>query len=142
LKFEPGDDVWLDIELTANTRCEKLSLTIYLKDERNIIIFDTSSERLGLPAFTLERGETKTLTVRLKLHLSRGSYDLGAHLYRYDIEKLYDQMFPLGRLIVVSPIDVGSGANLYPEFEIATATLSTVRSSRSPQLAMQAATIP
>jgi lipopolysaccharide transport system ATP-binding protein len=135
LTFQPGEDAWVDIDVTANTRCEKLSLTVYLKDERNIIIFDTSSERLGLPSFTLERGETRTLTLRLKLHLSRGSYDLGAHIYRYDIDKLYDRMFPVSKFIIVSPIDVGSGANLYPEFENNDALIPPARPNRIPQLA-------
>jgi len=115
MRFEPGDDVWLDIDVAANKRCEKLSLTIFLRDERNINIFDTSTERLGVPSFTLVAGETRTLTFRLKLHLARGAYHLGAHIYRYDIQRMYDHRYPMGKLFVTSTTDVGGVANLYPE---------------------------
>jgi lipopolysaccharide transport system ATP-binding protein len=141
-RFQAGDDVWLDIAVTANRPCERLSLAVYLKNDRNIESFYTSSVRLGLPPLTLDTGATKTFTFRLKLHLAGGTFHLGAQLYRYDFKitkigmheaalwHIYDDVFPLGRLFVNSPTDVGGVANLYPEIEVSNTEVSGDRSGR------------
>ena len=63
--FQAGDDVWLDVDVTANKRCERLSFAVFLRNRQNIEVFNTSTLRLGLPSLTLEAGETRTFTVHL-----------------------------------------------------------------------------
>jgi len=117
IRFEAGDDAWLEFEVKANRRSERLSLTVFLKDESDYLFFGTSTERLGHPAFTLDAGESVRCTFRLKLHLARGAFYVGAAVYRYDNEKTYDVRFPMGTLFVTSDKDVRGIANLYPEVE-------------------------
>ena len=127
--FKAGDDAWLDVEITANRRMERLSLAVSLRDARNIDVFYASMLRLGLPPFTLDAGETRTFTVHLKLHLAGGAFLVGTVVYSYGSEvhasadaesdagpfRYHDERFPLGTLLIDSPIDVGGLANLYPE---------------------------
>ena len=80
--FQAGDDVWLDVDVTANKRCERLSFAVFLRNRQNIEVFHTSTIRLGLPALTLEAGETRTFTVHLKLHLAGGRISY-RHTYIY-----------------------------------------------------------
>jgi ABC-type polysaccharide/polyol phosphate transport system ATPase subunit len=127
VQFQAGDDVWLDVDVNANRRCDGLSLALYLRNSQNIEVFYTSTLRLGLPSYSLNAGETKRLTIHLKLHLGGGEFHLGATAYHYDggvtrdesgIAKLWtihDDRFPIGTLFVNSFTDVGSAANLYPE---------------------------
>jgi ABC-type polysaccharide/polyol phosphate transport system ATPase subunit len=118
--FKTGEDAWIDVDVRANHRCEQLSLTLYLRDDSDYGIFDTSTERLGLPAFSLEVGESIRFVFRLKLHLARGTFHVGAHLYRYNIQKMYDDCYPLATVFITSERDVRGAANLYPEVVTAT----------------------
>lgn len=133
--FQAGDDVWLDVDVTANKRCERLSFAVFLRNHQNIEVFHTSTIRLGLPSLTLEAGETRTFTVHLKLHLAGGVFHIGTRVYQYEFTitrnlddspfetATYDERYPLGTLVVSSPTYVGEAANLYPEIEVrATAT--------------------
>ena len=70
--YQSGETVWVDIEVKANRPCRRLSLSIYLKDENGYEVFDTSTERLGHPNFSLETGESYRCTFRLALHLVAG----------------------------------------------------------------------
>jgi len=128
--FQAGDDVWIDVDVTANKRCERLSFAVFLRNRQNIEVFHTSTIRLGLPSLTLEAGETRTFTVHLKLHLAGGAFHIGARVYKYEITitrnlddspletETYDERYPLGTLIVSSPTHVGELANLYPVMEV------------------------
>ena len=109
----------MDIQVKANQRCDKLSLSLYITDEKNHDVFNVSTERLGWPSFSLNAGETKLITLRLQLHLARGTFTIGTHVYRYDIQKMYDDQMPLGTLFVTSDMDVRGVANLYPHVESA-----------------------
>jgi lipopolysaccharide transport system ATP-binding protein len=134
--FKAGEDAWLDIEVTANRRMEQMVLTAYLRDARNIDIFYASMLRLGLTEFTLDAGETKTLTVHLKLHLAGGAFLIGVDVYTCDNTisargasssdpspfRIHDDRFPVGTLLIDSPSDVGGIANLYPEITMGHST--------------------
>ena len=147
-RFQTGDDVWIEVDVTANKRCERLSLAVYLRNERNVETFFASTVRLGIPPVTVDAGETKTFTVHLTLHLVGGTFELGTLVYRNDLTltkspegsallgQKYDDRFPIGTLLVAAPIDLGGVANLYPEFEVTDAPSSTCCSRRLPQPAM------
>jgi ABC-type polysaccharide/polyol phosphate transport system ATPase subunit len=128
VRFQPGDEVWVDVEVRANRACERLSLSLYLKDENGYQIFDTSTERLGHPPFSLAAGETYRCTLRLTLHLASGSFYFGTIIFRYDIQRLYDESFPMGTVFITSDTDVRGVANLYPQVE----TDSTLAATEQP----------
>jgi ABC-type polysaccharide/polyol phosphate transport system ATPase subunit len=147
-RFDAGDDAWVDIDVTANRHCDRLSLAAYLRNEQNIESFYASTVRLRLPPVTLAAGETTTFTVHLKLHLAGGTFQLGTQVYRYDVNltsgpdgvptgwEMYDDRFPMGTLLVNSPNDVGGVANLYPEIEIVGPVGSGCRHGRCVQPAL------
>jgi lipopolysaccharide transport system ATP-binding protein len=131
--FHAGDDAWLDVDVTANKRCERLSFALYLRNQRGFEVFHTSTIRLGLPPLTIEPGETRTITVHLKLHLAGGPFHVGVRLYKYDftmnkggdgaplLTEEYDERYPLSTFVVSSPIYVGEVANLYPDIAFGSA---------------------
>jgi hypothetical protein len=129
ISYQSGETVWVDIEVKANRPCRRLSLSIYLKDENGYEVFDTSTERLGQPSFALEPGESYRCTFRLALHLVAGSFHFGTHVYRYDIQRMYDSAFPVGTVFVTSDADVRGVANLYPQIETSSTMITSIASA-------------
>jgi len=65
----------------------------------------------------------------VELNLGPGTYYLGVYLYRYDVEREYDHVFPATSFVVTTDRDTRGSANLYPavaRFESA-APLALVR---------------
>jgi lipopolysaccharide transport system ATP-binding protein len=112
--FRSGERAWVDIDITARTACDRLSITLYAADDDWRAVFDTSTERLGLGTIALQAGEAFHCSVQLDLHLAPGTYRIGAALYRYDIQREYDRWFPAATLFVGTDQDVRGVANLYP----------------------------
>jgi lipopolysaccharide transport system ATP-binding protein len=113
--FRSGERAWVDIDLVARTACERLSVTLFAADDEGRVVFDTSTERLGLGTFGLLADQTFRCSVQLDLHLAPGTYRLGAVLYRYDVQREFDRWFPAATLIIGSDLDVRGVANLYPK---------------------------
>jgi lipopolysaccharide transport system ATP-binding protein len=113
IRFLSGEKVQFDVEVTARERVEKLSVSLGMADEKQYLVFSTSTERLGAPAFTLEPGQHIAFTFELQLHLAPGTYYVGVALFRYDVQKDYGQ-FAVGTIFVHSDTDVRGVVNLYP----------------------------
>ena len=132
--FKAGEDAWLDVDIKANQRIEALSLTVYLRDARNIDVFYASMVRLGMTPVSLDAGKTKRFTVHLKLHLAGGTFLVGTAVYSYgsrvhsredsdpDSFEIHDDRFPTGTISIDSDRNVGGLANLYPEICMETAS--------------------
>jgi hypothetical protein len=105
----------VDVEVTAKSACERLSITVYAQDESAYGVFDTSTERLGLGTFNLGAGESFRCSVQLDLHLAPGMYHLGVALIRYDVQWEFDRWFPAASLVVAADRDARGVANLYPK---------------------------
>lgn len=115
LLFNTGEKVLLDIEVTGNVKCINLSVTVLITDANNYHVFDTSTQRLNDATFSLEPGEEKKIMFELILHLVPGTYHVGTHIYRYDIQKMYDMRNPAVTIQVRSEKDVRGVVNLYPK---------------------------
>jgi len=115
LLFETGEKVFLEIEVTGNVNCKNLSVTVLMKNDDNYHVFDTSTQRLDNTTFSLKPGERKKVMFEMILHLVPGTYHLGAHIYRYDIQKMYDMRLPVATIQVRSEKDVQGVVNLYPK---------------------------
>ena len=113
--FRSGERAWVDIELTARRECQKLSISLFLRDEGYQDAFNTSTERLGLGTFTLRTGESFRCTYQIDLHLGQGTYHLGVSVVRYDIQREFDRWMPAASLFVSADRDVRGVANCYPE---------------------------
>lgn len=114
VSFAPGEKAWLDVTFVASRRCEGVAVEIGLHDEGMYMLFDTSSERLGAPAFDLEPGQVGTVTFELDMHLGNGTFHFAVYLYRYDIRREFDKALPAATFFISSDVDVKGGVNLYP----------------------------
>jgi lipopolysaccharide transport system ATP-binding protein len=112
--FETGDNARFEIEVKGKKSCNKLSVTIYIENDKKIGVFDTSTQRLNDSVFSLEPDETKKIVFDLNLHLVPGTYRIIVFIYRYDIKKMYDVREPAATIQVRSDKDVRGIANLYP----------------------------
>jgi len=137
-KFQSGDKAWIDVEVTGRTRCSKLSLSVYITDDKAQSIFDTSTERLGYGNFTLNEGDVCKCTVELILNLPNGLFHPSVLVYRYDTQTLYDKWEPATTIQVSYDRDVRGSVNCFPQItrhevcrmpEVALAAASTVPGS-------------
>jgi lipopolysaccharide transport system ATP-binding protein len=115
LRFCSGEDVWVDIEITAIRRCSKFSVSLYISDEQFQSVFATSTERLGHGSCTLEAGEVFSCTFRLCLNLAIGIYHPSILVYRYDTQTEYDRWAPATTIYVSSEDGISGIANCFPQ---------------------------
>jgi ABC-type polysaccharide/polyol phosphate transport system ATPase subunit len=112
--FESGETAWVDVEVVARKAVSKLSVAIWFRDETQYIIFHTSTERLGSPAFSLQAGESYRCTFELSLNIAHGTFHLVSEIYRYDIQKGYDRRDPAATVFIGSTTAVGGSVNCFP----------------------------
>jgi ABC-type polysaccharide/polyol phosphate transport system ATPase subunit len=112
--FESGDTAWVDIEVTARQAIEKLAVVIWFKDEKDYIIFHTSTERLGFTPFSLQAGGTYRCTFELTLNIAHGTFHLVTEIHRYDLQKGYDRQDPASTIFIGSTTAVGGAVNCFP----------------------------
>jgi ABC-type polysaccharide/polyol phosphate transport system ATPase subunit len=112
--FESGQRAWVDVEITARERVEKLAVVIWLRDEAEYEIFNTSTERLGSPPITLQPGQSYQCTFELTVNVAHGKFELCTGVRRYDLEKSYDRKIPAATLFVGSSMAVRGAVNCFP----------------------------
>lgn len=118
LQFTSGQKAFFDVEITGKEACDKLSVSFYLVDNEGHDVFNTSTERLNYPPLNLKPGETKKVTFQVDLHLAPGTYYVGTLVYRYDIQKKYDDLGRAATIYVTCKEDIRGIANLYPRVKI------------------------
>jgi len=91
-----------------------VAVVLEVKNAAFYEIFNTSSERLGSPPLTLSAGERARCTFAVDLNLGPGTYHVGVYLYRHDLEKEYDHVFPATSFVVSANMDSRGAAYLYP----------------------------
>ncbi len=112
--FVSGETVDVEVELRARESCPRVAVVLDLLDESQYNLFNTSTERMGHAPVDLEPGEVYRCTFRLDLHLAQGTFYLGAHAYRYDVEHNYDSLVPALTFYVSSGIEVRGAVNCNP----------------------------
>jgi len=112
--FESGDTAYVDVEVIARQPREKLAVVIWLTDDKEYIIFDTSTERLGYEPFSLQTGESYHCTFELTLNMAHGSFNVCTAIYRYDIQKTYDSQLAALTLFIGSTMAVRGAVNCFP----------------------------
>jgi lipopolysaccharide transport system ATP-binding protein len=115
LRFESGQQAWVDIELFARKPCRKLSVSLYLADAEGQLIFNTSLARLGYAGFDLDPGQTFRCTFELDLNLAAGTFHVNSLVFRYDNETEYDRWFQAATIFVSSSQDVRGFVNCFPK---------------------------
>ena len=113
-RFQSGEKAWVDVELLARKRCNKLSLSLYITNDEHQHMFDTSTERLGHRSFTLEEGDLYVCTFELTLYMVAGSSHPSILVYRYETQTEYDRWAPATTIYVSSDEDVRGMVNCFP----------------------------
>ena len=112
--FRSGEQVWIDVEIAARRRCNKLSVTLYILDDKLAVIFDTSTDLLGHGEFDLEEGDSYRCTFEVCLNLAGGTYYPSILIYRRDIQTVYDKWEPATTIYISSDGGVRGIANCFP----------------------------
>jgi len=114
VRFESGETVWVDVEVTARRSCQKMAVVLFVTDESYYEVFNTSTERLGKGNFSLEPGDTFLCSFELRLNFADGTFNPHISLYRYDTETLIDRWDSPLRIYVGSATDVRGSVNCFP----------------------------
>src|SRR5260370_20365184 len=115
VRFESGETVWVDIEVTARRPCTKMAVVLFVTDEAYYEMFNTSTERLGCGNFDLEPGETFVCSFELQLNFADGTFHPSVLVYRYDTETEYDRWESASSIYVGSASDVRGAVNCFPK---------------------------
>jgi homopolymeric O-antigen transport system ATP-binding protein len=113
-RFAAGQTARISVAIEALVATEKVAVVIDVFNTEFYEVFNTSSERLGHPPVSLEVGERAECEFDVELNLGPGTYYLGVYLYRYDVEREYDHVFPATSFVVTSDRDTRGATNLYP----------------------------
>jgi lipopolysaccharide transport system ATP-binding protein len=113
--FESGEKLWVDVELECAGDSEPFSVVIYANDDRQYVIFHTSTEYLGYTPISLSPGERFSCSFEMTLNLGGGTYYLGAVLHRFDVQKDLDRLFPAATIFVNSEPTVRGAVNPFPK---------------------------
>jgi len=112
--FESGETAFLDVEVIARQPVEKLAVVIWITDEKEYILFDTSTERLGYEPFSLQPGGSYHCTFELTLNIAHGTFNVCVAVYRYDLQKTYDSQLSAQTLFIGSTTAVRGAVNCFP----------------------------
>jgi lipopolysaccharide transport system ATP-binding protein len=112
--FESGEKVWIDVEVECSGESEPFSVVLFLNDDRQYQAFHTSTEYLGYPAVSLKSGERFACTFELDLNLGGGTFYFGVLLYRFNVEKTLDRLFPAATIFVNTVAEVRGVVNPLP----------------------------
>jgi lipopolysaccharide transport system ATP-binding protein len=115
VRFESGETVWIDVEVTAREFCQKLAVVLFVTDESYYDVFNTSTERLGCGSFNLDPGDTFICSFELRLNFANGTFHLNVAAYRYDTETEYDRWESGSSIYVGSANDVRGAVNCFPK---------------------------
>jgi lipopolysaccharide transport system ATP-binding protein len=113
-RFAAGQKARISVTIDAVAAVEKVAVVVDVFNSEFYEVFNTSSERLGAPPLTLDAGDRAVCDFEVEMNLGPGTYYLGIYLYRYDIEREYDHVFPATSFVVTSDRDTRGAANLYP----------------------------
>jgi ABC-type polysaccharide/polyol phosphate transport system ATPase subunit len=113
--FETKEKIWVDVEAECTGDSEPFSVVIYVNDDRQYVVFHTSSEYLGFAPVSLKPGQRFSCTFELTLNLGGGTYYLGVVLYRFNVQKDLDRLFPAATIFVNSEPTVRGAVNPCPK---------------------------
>jgi lipopolysaccharide transport system ATP-binding protein len=112
--FESGQTAWIDVEVTARERVQKLAILLLLADESQYQIFRTSTEALGHSRFCLDPGESYRCRFELRLNMGQGTFYLDVAIGRYDIQTLYHRKALAATVFIRSTSAVRGAVNCFP----------------------------
>ncbi len=134
--FESGATMQVEVELRAREHCPQTAVVLDMLDDTQYSLFNTSTERMGIPSVDLTPGDVYRCTFELDLPLAEGTYHLGVYAHRYDVERAYDAWVPAATFFVSSGIEVRGVVNCHPRLIAQSTTAAAdLPTSASPEAA-------
>ncbi len=115
VNFKSGSKVWLDVEISANEKCDKLILIVLIKNNEFYRIFDVTSEDLGKKTFSLNQDQVYKFKFEFELNLGPGTYHIGYVVYKIDEQVEYDRKFPAETIYINSNSASRGVVNINPK---------------------------
>ena len=115
IQFRSGEKAWIDVELTARRRCNKMCVALYILDHQLMEVFETSTDLLGHDNFDLDESDVYSCTFEVCLNMADGTYYPSALIYRRDIQIVYDRLEPATTIYVSSEGGVRGIVHCFPE---------------------------
>jgi ABC-type polysaccharide/polyol phosphate transport system ATPase subunit len=112
--FNSGEKVWVDVEVECTSVSEPFSVVLFVNDDRQYEAFHTSTEYLGYSPISMKPGERFACTFEMDLNLAGGTFYFGVLLYRFNIEKIVDRVFPAATIFVNTLPEVRGVVNPHP----------------------------
>ena len=113
-RFQSGQRAWIDIDVSAHEPCSKVDVAIYFIDERQHVLFATSTERLGHGSVSMNPGDILKCTFEVVLNLGPGVYYPSVALHRYDNQQEYDRWRAAETICIWAKEDITGGVNCFP----------------------------
>jgi ABC-type polysaccharide/polyol phosphate transport system ATPase subunit len=113
-RFLSGEKAWMDVEVTAWSRCTQFAVVLYLTND-NDVIFESSTERLGHGTLTLEPGEVFRCTFEVYLNLNTGIYHPSIMVWRHATQSGFAQQTAAATIYVSSEDDVSGTLHCFPK---------------------------
>lgn len=128
-KVRPGDEVRFefDAEFDVDMANPSYGLSVIRMDD-HLVVFETSSSRLGLAAPTAAKGDTQTVRYDFRMNLPPGDYAVGLHVRERDGLTYAAEDTYATRILVDASPTCGGVAHLDPHVEVT----PTVHAERSP----------
>jgi ABC-type polysaccharide/polyol phosphate transport system ATPase subunit len=118
VRFRSGSRAWVDVDVTAYEPARSVSVGLSVTDDSQYHIFDTSSQRLGSPAVSLEAGQRARVTFEVGMHFANGTFHFGVAVARHDTREVFDQWPRAATFFVSADTDVRGVVNLNPRVRI------------------------
>jgi len=115
IRFRSGQTAWVDVEVTAFKRCNRLAVNLYILDNQLRVVFDSCTDLIGVGQFDLEEGDTYSCTFQVNMNLAYGTFHPSVLIYRRDIETIYDKWEPAATIYVSSDGGVRGIVNCFPQ---------------------------
>jgi len=115
--FRPGERIYIDIVARAVRPTRRLEINYRLFDHAYYELFSVSTEKLGLPALSLEPGERIAATVSIALHCLGGTYQLVVSAWRQDLLVMTDTVMNAGQIYIQTTLGNHGIVNPYAVLE-------------------------
>mgnify|MGYP001619351841 FL=1 len=79
--FKPGDQVKIRFFIKSNVDIENLVMSLFIKRNDGMVVFDATSDILGGKYFSFSEGERKTVDLSFTVNLPLGIYYVGMNFY-------------------------------------------------------------
>jgi len=113
-EFQSGEKLLVTIEARAVTRHDDISVVVQVTDDQAYPLFDSCTDRLGRAPFSLEAGQTVSVTFEIEAGLAEGTYHVNGYLFRYTTNAAYDKWMNAGTFFVSGAPAVRGAVNLKP----------------------------